>query len=69
MPAHPVSAEKSKTDGLIRIVYELNGPVRILDEHDKLKNAWISWKAGLDLDTLLIKGMQQKGAKRHRPPG
>ncbi len=61
LPLIPFLAEKSRTAGLIRIVYELNGPVRILDENDKLKNAWISWKAGLDLDTLLIKGMKQKG--------
>ncbi|MCA9186291.1 MAG: ATP-binding protein, partial [Planctomycetales bacterium] len=52
---------KTKTDRLIRIVYELNGPIRILDDRDKLKNAWISWKAGLDLDTLLLKGLREKG--------
>jgi AAA+ superfamily predicted ATPase len=52
---------KTKTEGLIRIVYEQNGPIRILDDRDKVKNAWISWKAGLDLDTLLIKGMKEKG--------
>lgn len=53
--------DKSKTDGLIRVVYEQNGPIRILDDADKLKNAWISWKAGLDLDTLLLKGLKGKG--------
>ena len=53
--------DKSKTDGLIRVVYEQNGPIRILDDADKLKNAWISWKAGLDLDTLLLKGLKEKG--------
>lgn len=52
---------KAKTSGIIRVVYEQNGPIRILDDRDKLKNAWISWKAGLDLDTLLIKGMKDKG--------
>ena len=61
VPLLPYLCEKAQTDGLLRIVYELNGPVRILDDKDKLKNAWISWKAGLDLDTLLIKGMKQKG--------
>jgi AAA+ superfamily predicted ATPase len=61
LPLIPFLAEKSRTDGLIRIVYELNGPVRILDDRDKLKNAWISWKAGLDLDTLLLKGLREKG--------
>lgn len=53
--------EKFQADGLIRVVYEQNGPVRILDNRDKVKNAWISWKAGLDLDTLLLKGLKEKG--------
>lgn len=52
---------KSAVKGLVRIVYEQNGPIRILEGRDKLKNAWIAWKAGVDADTLLVKGMQQKG--------
>jgi len=61
IPLVPFLCEKVKTDGLIRVVYEQNGPIRIVDDGDKLKNAWISWKAGLDLDTLLLKGLKQKG--------
>lgn len=61
IPLIPYVCTKSKVDGIIRIVYELNGPIRILDERDKLKNAWISWKAGLDLDTLLLKGLRERG--------
>ncbi len=54
-------AQRSMTNGLIRIVYELNGPLRVLDEPDKLKNAWIAWKSGVDVETLLIRGLKQKG--------
>ena len=61
IPLIPFLCDKSRTAGLIRVVYELNGPIRILDDRDKLKNAWISWKAGLDLDTLLLKGLREKG--------
>ena len=61
IPLIPFLCDKSKTEGLIRVVYELNGPIRILDDRDKLKNAWISWKAGLDLDTLLLKGLRDRG--------
>ncbi|MFC1757918.1 AAA family ATPase [Planctomycetota bacterium] len=61
VPLIPFIADKTKTKGLVRIVYELNGPLRILDNRDKLKNAWIAWKAGVDADTLLIRGMKQKG--------
>lgn len=61
LPLIPFLVERSKTEGLIRVVYEQNGPLRILDARDKVKNAWISWKAGLDLDTLLVKGMRERG--------
>jgi hypothetical protein len=32
VPLIPFLCEKSKTKGLIRLVYELNGPIRILDD-------------------------------------
>ena len=61
VPLIPFITGRTKTKGLIRLVYELNGPIRILDDRDHLKNAWIAWKAGVDTDTLLIRGMQTKG--------
>lgn len=61
VPLVSVIAEKTKVPGLMRVVYEQNGPIRILDDRDKVKNEWISWKAGIDLDTLLIKGLRDKG--------
>ena len=60
-PLIPFLSQKSATKGLIRIVYEQNGPIRILDDRDKLKNAWIAWRSGVDPDTLLVKGMQSHG--------
>lgn len=61
VPLIPFVSGKSAVKGLIRIVYEQNGPIRILEGRDKLKNAWIAWKSGLDADTLLVKGLQSKG--------
>ncbi|MFO0914568.1 MAG: ATP-binding protein [Pirellulales bacterium] len=61
MPLISFLAEKMQTDSVIRIVYEQNGPLRVLDHPDKLKNCWIAWKSGLDPDTLLLKGLQGKG--------
>ena len=61
VPLIPFLAEKSATKGLIRIVYEQNGPIRILDDRDKLKSAWIAWKSGVDPDTLLVKGLHSSG--------
>jgi hypothetical protein len=60
-PLIPFLCDKFQVSGLIRLVYELNGPIRILDDREKLKNAWIAWKAGVDLDTLLLKGMRERG--------
>lgn len=61
VPLLPFLCEKSQTKGLIRLVYELNGPVRILDEPERIKKAWIAWKSGVDADTLLLKGLAAKG--------
>jgi len=63
VPLVPLVCARSHTTGIYRIVYELNGPIRVLDEPERLKNAWIAWRAGVNFDTLLVKGMQQrKGA-------
>lgn len=61
VPLIPFVSDKSSVKGLTRIVYEQNGPLRVLEGRDKLKNAWIAWKAGVDPDTLLVKGLQSKG--------
>lgn len=61
VPLIPFLCEKSKTGGLIRLVYELNGPIRILDGQQELTNAWITWKTGVDADTLLLRGLRKKG--------
>jgi len=61
VPLIPFLCEKSSAAGLIRLVYELNGPIRLLDHRDKLKNAWIAWKAGADVDSLLIRELRSKG--------
>ncbi len=61
VPLIPFLVEKSKTRGLIRIVYELNGPVRILDDRDQLKNSWIAWKSGMDVDSLIVRDLRKRG--------
>jgi AAA+ superfamily predicted ATPase len=61
VPLIPFVSEKSKTQNLVRLVYELNGPLRVLDEQERLKNAWIAWKAGVDTNTLLIRDMKSRG--------
>jgi SpoVK/Ycf46/Vps4 family AAA+-type ATPase len=52
---------KCQAPRLIRIVYEQNGPLRILDQPQKLKEAWIRWKSGQDPDRLMLQGLQSRG--------
>ena len=61
VPLIPFLCNKSRTKGVIRVVYELNGPVRVLDDREKLRNSWITWKAGVDVDTLIVQGLRRKG--------
>jgi len=43
----------------ILLVYELNGPIRFASEEmrEKVKNAWLRWKTGMDSNQLTIKQM------------
>jgi ATPase family associated with various cellular activities (AAA) len=62
VPLVPYLLEKTRIDGLIQIVYELNGPVRLADaDKNKLREAWAAWKSGVDVGTLPIKEI---GAER-----
>ncbi len=41
------------------LVYELNGPIRFAADadRDKLRDAWLKWRTGLDADTLALELM------------
>ncbi|MDA8021084.1 MAG: ATP-binding protein [Thermoanaerobaculia bacterium] len=45
--------------GKILVVYELNGPLRFAlpTDRDKVKDAWLRWRTGLDADSLAIERM------------
>ncbi len=56
VPLVPFLLEKTRIDGLIQIVYELNGPVRVAEaDKAKLREAWAAWKSGIDVGSLAIK--------------
>ena len=52
VPLIPFLCQKTRADGILRIVYELNGPVRILDGREQLRDAWVAWKIGVDADAV-----------------
>src|SRR5262245_52860180 len=51
-------SEKCQVKGHVLLVYEQNGPIRIVasGDRDKLRAAWVSWKLGLDTDQLVLAG-------------
>lgn len=56
VPIVPFLTAKTRVPGIIQVVYELNGPIRISDEdRSKLRNAWAAWKMGTRPDNLPIK--------------
>jgi len=58
--------EKWNLSHHILLVYELNGPIRFLRESDreKIRDAWLLWRTGLDANALAIKNMLTSGKTR-----
>jgi hypothetical protein len=53
--------KKTGIAGIIRLVYELNGPIRVAPEdHDRLRDAWVSWKTGVDPDSLILRDLARR---------
>lgn len=64
VPLVPFLLVKTSVPGLIQIVYELNGPVRMNEDHRvKLREAWAAWKTGVDVNTLAIKDVTAESSK------
>lgn len=64
VPLNSFLLEKTRTGGLIQLVYELNGPIRMDDAAiGKLRGAWVEWKTGVDANTLALRELNQKGSK------
>ena len=63
--------DKCSIEGITILVYELNGPIRLLctegaeEGWGRLKKAWISWKWGVDHDQLVLQALTDKG-KQHK---
>ncbi|MCX8036165.1 MAG: ATP-binding protein [Candidatus Sumerlaeia bacterium] len=47
----------------ILVVYELNGPIRFLrpGDRDKVRDAWLKWRTGLDSNQLAVEVMLSSG--------
>jgi SpoVK/Ycf46/Vps4 family AAA+-type ATPase len=55
---------KTKIPGLVQVVYELNGPIRISEEdRNKLREAWAAWKNGVAVEAIATREVLQDGSK------
>jgi hypothetical protein len=58
---------RSRVPGLIVLVYELNGPIRVLGgDVEKLRNAWIAWQCGEAYDDLVLQSLADPRRQRDR---
>ena len=68
VPLVPFLTGKCGVGGILQLVYELNGPIRILPAGgaDKLRSAWVAWKLGDDPDALTLKALVDRRASDAR---
>lgn len=64
VPIVPFLLNKTRVSGIIHVVYELNGPVRIGEEdRARLREAWAAWKTGVDTNSLALKDLTNESSK------
>lgn len=64
VPLVPFLLRKTAVGGLIQVVYELNGPVRLsAEDQARLREAWAAWKTGVDVNSLAIKDLGAESSK------
>ena len=64
VPIIPFLLSKTNITGLIQVVYELNGPIRLSDEHrTRLREAWTAWKNGVSIDQIPMREVLNDGSR------
>jgi hypothetical protein len=64
VPLIPFLTAKTESPGLIQVVYEINGPVRIAEaSKPRMREAWSAWKNGTTTDAIPMKEILQDGSK------
>lgn len=64
VPIVPYLLHKTRVPGIIHVVYELNGPIRLQDDdRERLREAWAAWKTGLDAYSLALKELTSDSSK------
>ena len=59
---------KCAVEGIVQLVYELNGPIRTVpaDGADALRTAWVAWKSGADPNDLVLQALVDRKRAKQR---
>ncbi len=61
VPLIPFLEQKTGVGGIIRLTYELNGPIRVSPaDYDRLRDAWVGWKTGVTVDKLNLRDLRRR---------
>jgi SpoVK/Ycf46/Vps4 family AAA+-type ATPase len=64
VPILPFLQSKTQVAGLIQVVYELNGPIRVSEEdRSRLREAWTAWKNNVTVDAIPMREVLNDGSK------
>lgn len=68
IPLVDLVAGRCAVPGVIVLVHELNGPIRIRAGADiaTLRTAWVAWQSGLDADSLVLSGLVDRARQREQ---
>lgn len=68
LPLMPYLCKQCDIPGTVVLVYELNGPIRCInpDDHQQLREAWITWKTGLSPDHFTLKSLTDPDAGKKK---
>ncbi|MEM6550612.1 MAG: ATP-binding protein [Planctomycetota bacterium] len=68
VPLVPYLCRRCSVEGVVPLVYELNGPIRCTNAGDRrtLKEAWVRWKTGQSLDQLILQSLNDESARQRR---
>lgn len=66
VPLVPFLLRRFDVPGIVRVVYELNGPIRFTSEKDRgrARDVWTRWRTGLTADELTLRGLGNPAASR-----
>ena len=69
VPLVPFLTKKCAVEGIIQLVYELNGPIRTVpaDAADALRSAWVAWKQ-VALEVSLVDSLDLMSERRLLAP-